>query len=164
MIRPCALRGPCGRKLSQLADGGQGEMRGGQANEVSAIALNSSRRMNDPLNVWDATPVIENSEPNFRKGSEAEIQTRHYRKAPARAIAAAMSVRRAEMQCERSTNSYRAGIAMNWSRAQGSAAEMLESVSTDSRHYPQERGAHFAEGGGRFTGMPRTTLRIRHPP
>jgi hypothetical protein len=38
---------------------------------------------------------------------------------------------------------------------------MLESVSTDSRHYPQVRGAHFAEGGGRFTGMPRMTLRIR---
>jgi hypothetical protein len=34
---------------------------------------------------------------------------------------------------------------MNWSRAQGSAAEMLESVSTDSRHYPQEHGARFAE-------------------
>ena len=34
---------------------------------------------------------------------------------------------------------------------------MLESVSTDSRHYPQERGARFAEGGGRFTGMPRMT-------
>jgi hypothetical protein len=31
---------------------------------------------------------------------------------------------------------------------------MLESVSTDSRHYPQERGARFAEGGGRFTAMP----------
>jgi hypothetical protein len=39
---------------------------------------------------------------------------------------------------------------------------MLESVSTDSRHYPQVRGARFAEGGGRFTGMPRTTLRIRY--
>jgi hypothetical protein len=51
-------------------------MRGGQANEVHAIPLNSSRRMYDPLNVWDLlTPVIENSEPNFRKGSEAEIQT-----------------------------------------------------------------------------------------
>ena len=31
---------------------------------------------------------------------------------------------------------------------------MLESVSTDSRYYPQERGARFAEGGGRFTAMP----------
>jgi hypothetical protein len=30
---------------------------------------------------------------------------------------------------------------MNWERAQGSAPEMLESVSTDSRHYPQVRGA-----------------------
>ena len=39
---------------------------------------------------------------------------------------------------------------------------MLESVSTDSRHYPQERGARFAEGGGRFTGMPRMTLRLRY--
>jgi hypothetical protein len=39
---------------------------------------------------------------------------------------------------------------------------MLESVSTDSRHYPQERGARFAEGGGRFTGMPRMMLRIRY--
>jgi hypothetical protein len=37
---------------------------------------------------------------------------------------------------------------------------MLESVSTDSRHYPQEGGARFAEGGGRFTGMARMTLRI----
>jgi hypothetical protein len=44
-------------------------------------------------------------------------------------------------------------------RAQGGAAEMLESVSTDSRHYPQERGARFAEGGGRFTGMRRIALR-----
>jgi hypothetical protein len=39
---------------------------------------------------------------------------------------------------------------------------MLESVSTDSRHYPQEGGARFAEGGGRFTGMPRMTLRLRY--
>jgi hypothetical protein len=38
---------------------------------------------------------------------------------------------------------------MNWERAQGSAAEMLGSVGTDSRHYPQERGARFAEVGGR---------------
>jgi len=29
---------------------------------------------------------------------------------------------------------------------------MLESVSTDSRHYPQVRGARFAEVGGRFHG------------
>jgi hypothetical protein len=42
------------------------------------------------------------------------------------------------------------------------SAEMLESVSTDSRHYPQERGARFAEDGGRFTGMPRMTLRLRY--
>jgi len=28
--------------------------------------------------------------------------------------------------------------------------------------HPQERGAHFAEGGGRFTGMPRMTLRLRY--
>jgi hypothetical protein len=49
------------------------------------------------------------------------------------------------------------------SRAQGSVAEMLESVSTDSRHYPQKRGARFAEGGRRFTGMPHmTTLRLRY--
>jgi hypothetical protein len=34
--------------------------------------------------------------------------------------------------------------------------------STDYRHYPQERGARFAEGGGRFTGMPRMTLRLRY--
>src|ERR1700730_3494768 len=46
--------------------------------------------------------------------------------------------------------------------AQGSAAEMLESVSTDSRHYPQVRGARFAEGGERFTAMPRMTLRLRY--
>jgi hypothetical protein len=39
---------------------------------------------------------------------------------------------------------------------------MLEGVSTDSRHYPQERGARFAEGGGRFTGMPRMTIRLRY--
>jgi hypothetical protein len=37
-----------------------------------------------------------------------------------------------------------------------------KSVSTDSRHYPQERGARFAEGGGRFTGMPHMTLRLRY--
>jgi hypothetical protein len=62
-----------------LADGGQGKMLGGQANEANearAIPLNSRRRMYDPLNVWDvSTPVIENSEPDFRKGSKAEIQT-----------------------------------------------------------------------------------------
>jgi hypothetical protein len=40
---------------------------------------------------------------------------------------------------------------------------MLESVSTDSRYYPQERGARFAKGGGRFTGMLRMTLRLRYP-
>jgi len=55
---------------------------------------------------------------------------------------------------------------MNWSRAQGSAAEMLESVSTDSRQYPQVRGARFAEGAGRFTGMLRmiqlARIRIRY--
>src|ERR1700720_1249029 len=52
---------------------------------------------------------------------------------------------------------------MNWEpSARGSAAEMLESVSTDSRHSPQVRGARFAEGGGRFTGMPRMTLRLRY--
>jgi hypothetical protein len=39
---------------------------------------------------------------------------------------------------------------------------MLESFSTDSRHYPQKRGALFAEGSGRFTGMPRMTLRLRY--
>jgi hypothetical protein len=38
----------------------------------------------------------------------------------------------------------------------------IESVSADSRHYPQVRGARFAEGGGRFTGMPRMTIRLRY--
>jgi hypothetical protein len=42
---------------------------------------------------------------------------------------------------------------------------MPESASTDSRQYPQVRGARFAEGAGRFTGMPRMTqlacIRIR---
>ena len=38
---------------------------------------------------------------------------------------------------------------------------MLESVSTVSRHYPQEGGARFAKGSGRFTGMRCMTLRIR---
>jgi hypothetical protein len=39
---------------------------------------------------------------------------------------------------------------------------MLEGVSPDSRHYPQVRGARFNEGGGRFTGMPCMTLRLRY--
>jgi len=39
---------------------------------------------------------------------------------------------------------------------------MPESASTDSRQYPQVRGARFAEGGGRFTGMPRMTMRLRY--
>jgi len=39
---------------------------------------------------------------------------------------------------------------------------MLESVSIDSRHYPQLGGARFGERGGRFTGMPRMTLRLRY--
>jgi hypothetical protein len=74
-----------------------------------------------------------------------------------------LSVRRAEMQCERIRK-----LISRWhrdepgARAQGSAAEMLESVSTDSRHYPLERGARFAEGDGHFTGMPRMTLRLRY--
>jgi hypothetical protein len=38
---------------------------------------------------------------------------------------------------------------------------MLESVSTDSRHYPQEGRARFAKGSGRFTGMRCMTRRIR---
>jgi len=33
---------------------------------------------------------------------------------------------------------------------------MLEAFITDSRHYPQERG------GGRFTGMPHMSLRLRY--
>jgi hypothetical protein len=37
---------------------------------------------------------------------------------------------------------------------------MPESDSTDSRQYPQVRGARFAERAGRFTGMPRMTLRL----
>ena len=43
---------------------------------------------------------------------------------------------------------------------------MPESASTDSRQYPQVRGARFAERAGRFTGMPRMTqlacIRIRY--
>jgi hypothetical protein len=82
-----------------LADGGQGKMLGGQANEVRAIPLNSSRRMYDPLNVWDvSTPVIENSEPN---SSATGRKLRHYRKAPAKAIAAARERPASENQCER---------------------------------------------------------------
>jgi hypothetical protein len=46
--------------------------------------------------------------------SAQRFKLRHYRKAPARDELGA--------------------------RAQGGAAEMLESVSTDSRHYPQVRG------------------------
>ena len=42
------------------------------------------------------------------------------------------------------------------------AAPKRPASGTDSRHYPQERGARFAEGGGRFTGMPRMTLRLRY--
>ena len=38
---------------------------------------------------------------------------------------------------------------------------MLESVSTDSRHYPHERGARFAERGGRFTPIRYRTLKLR---
>ena len=49
---------------------------------------------------------------------------------------------------------------MKWGRAQGSAAEMPEAARTDSRQYPQVRGARFAEGGGRFTAMPSMTLRL----
>jgi hypothetical protein len=68
------------------------------------------------------------------------------------------------MQCERDPqNSYCVGIAMNWEPSASSAAEMLESVSTDSRQYPQVRGARFAERAGRFTGMPSMTLRLRYP-
>src|SRR6202035_5818633 len=39
-------------------------------------------------------------------GRKQRFKLRHYRKAPAKAIAAALSVRRAEMQCERPANSY----------------------------------------------------------
>ena len=65
------------------------------------------------------------------------------------------------MQCERIRK-----LISRWHRDELGAerkatAEMLESVSTDSRHYPQEREARFAEGGGRFTGMPHMSLRLR---
>jgi hypothetical protein len=86
--------------------------------------------------------------------AEAEIQTAKHRLRPLRRH---LSVRRAEMQCERDPQTHIARASRRTgSRAQGSAAEMLE-------HYPQERGARFAEGGGRFTGMPRMTLRLRYP-
>ena len=66
------------------------------------------------------------------------------------------------MQCERIRKLILcAGIAMNWepsARPRGGNARGCN----DSRHYPQERGARFAEGGGRFTGMPRMTLRLRY--
>jgi hypothetical protein len=64
------------------------------------------------------------------------------------------------MQCERIRKLISRWHRDELGRAQGNAAEMLKSVSTDSRYYPQERGARFAEGG-RFTAMPRMTLRLR---
>jgi hypothetical protein len=61
-------------------------------------------------------------------GRKQRFKLRHYRKAPAKAIA---------------------------------AAPERPASGTDSQHYPQERGARFAEGGGRFTGMPHMSLRLR---
>jgi hypothetical protein len=46
--------------------------------------------------------------------------------------------------------------------AEREAARRECSKSLASRHYPQVRGARFAEGGGRFTGMHRKTLRLRY--
>ena len=85
-------------------------------------------------------PVIENSEPNFRKGSEAEIQTETLPRSTGYAIATAASGN----QCERTRK-----LISRWHRdeAQGSAAEMLD--------------ARFAKGSGRFTGV-RMTLRLRY--
>jgi hypothetical protein len=65
------------------------------------------------------------------------------------------------MQCERIRK-----LISRWHRDELRAArkavrrEMPENVSTDSRHYPEVRGARFVEGRGRFTGMPR--IRIRY--
>jgi hypothetical protein len=60
-------------------------------------------------------------------------------------------------------NSYRAGIAMNWEPERKAARRKCsKALAPISRHYPQERGARFAEGGGRFAGMPRITLRLRY--
>jgi hypothetical protein len=83
--------------------------------------------------------------------------------ATAKSMRRHLSVRRAEINVSASANSYRAGIAMKWepSPRQG-GGNARKSASTDSRHYPQVRGARFAGGGGRFAGMPRITLRIRY--
>jgi len=54
------------------------------------MALKGGGILSGLCNRFGSTSVIENSALNFRNGSEAEIQTlRHYRKAPAKAIAAA---------------------------------------------------------------------------
>jgi hypothetical protein len=49
-----------------------------------------------------------------------------------------------------------------WSQNLGHEDVMTTFRSSDSRHYPQERGARFAEGGGRLTGMPLMTFRLRY--
>jgi hypothetical protein len=96
-------------------------------------------------------------------GRKQRFKLRHYRKAPAKAIAAAPAP--GERKCN--VSEIR-NLISRWHRdelgAERKAArrKCSESVSTDSRHYPQERGARFAEGGGRFTGMPRMTLRLRY--
>jgi hypothetical protein len=65
------------------------------------------------------------------------------------------------MQCERIRKLISRGHRDELGAERKAPPGMLESVSTDSRHYPQECGARFAEGGGRFTGMPRMTLCLR---
>ena len=65
------------------------------------------------------------------------------------------------MQCERIRK-----LISRWHRdelgAERKAARRKCSKALASRHYPNERGARFSEGGGRFTGMPRMTLRLRY--
>jgi hypothetical protein len=66
------------------------------------------------------------------------------------------------MQCERIRK-----LISRWHRDELGAERMAArrkcfESGNDSRHYPQERGARFAEGGGRFTGMPRMTLHLRY--
>ena len=68
--------------------------------------LDKIRRSLDMSN--SATPVIENSEPNFRKGSEAEIQTAKHRLRPLRRH---LSVRRAEINVSGSSARQRGGDA-----------------------------------------------------
>jgi hypothetical protein len=124
----------------------------------SEISLKRQYRTCGPTWALSKVPTPKRMDRPKRGRRRANLAGREFpasHRQAAKAIAAASERPASGNQCERTCK-----LISRWhrdelgARAQGSATEMLESVSTDSRDYPQE-------GGGRFTGMPCMTLRLR---